>query len=66
MAWTGHKKAYDTVPHLWIKKCLDLFKTLLVNRMERWRVMLCTRNLELGEVDIKRDTFQGDSLRCLF
>ena len=54
----NYKKAYDRVPHLWIKECLDLFgvaeniKALIVNSMEKWRVMLCERNSELGEVDI--------------
>ena len=43
MAWIDYKKAYDMVPHSWIKECLDLFgvagniKTLLVNNMEKWR-----------------------------
>ena len=59
------------VSHSWIKECLDLFgvaeniKTFLVNSMEKWRVMLCARNSELGEVDIKRGIFQGDSLSSL-
>ena len=59
------------VPHSWIKECLDLFgvaeniKTLLVSSMEKWRVMLCARNWELGEVDIKQSIFQGDSLSPL-
>ena len=59
MAWIDYKKAYDMVPHSWIKECLDLFgvaeniKTLLVNSMEKWRVILCAGNSELGEVDIK-------------
>ena len=59
VAWIDYKKAYDMVPHSWIKECLDLFgvaeniKTLLVNSMEKWRVMLCAGNSELGEVDIK-------------
>ena len=41
MAWIDYKKAYDMVPHLWIKECLDLFgvagniKILLVNGMEK-------------------------------
>ena len=40
MAWIDYKKAYDVVPHSWIKECLDLFgvaeniKTLLVSRIE--------------------------------
>ena len=65
MAWIDYKEAYDTVPYLWIKECLDLFgvaeniKTLLVNSMEKWRVT-CARNSELGKYDIERGIFQGD------
>ena len=70
MAWID-KKAYDTVPHSWIIECLDLLgvaekiKSLLVNSMEKWKVMLCSGNSELGEVEIKRGIFQGDSLSPL-
>ena len=45
MAWIDYKKAY-MVPHSWIIECLDLFgvaeniKNLLVNSMEKWKVML--------------------------
>ena len=59
------------VPHSWIIECLDLFgvaeniKSLLVNSMEKWKVMLCSGNSELGEVEIKRVIFQGDSLSPL-
>ena len=35
---------------------------LLVKSMEKWRVMLCAVNSELGEVDIKRGILQEDSL----
>ena len=65
-----YKKSYDVVPHSWIKECLELFgvpkniETLLVNSMEKWRVMLCAGNSEL-DVDIKRGIFQGDSLSSL-
>ena len=68
MTWIDYKKDYDIVSHSWIKECLDLFgvaeniKTLLVNSMEKWRVMLCGGNSELGEVDITKGIFQGDSL----
>ena len=30
--------------------------------MEKWKVMLCSGNSELGEVEIKPGIFQGDSL----
>ena len=71
MAWIDYKKAYDMVPHPWIIECLDLFgvaeniKRLLVNSMEKWNVMLCSGNSELGEVEIKRAIFQEDSLSPL-
>ena len=40
-------------------------KSLLVNSMEKWKVMLCSGNSELGEVEIKWGIFQGDSLSPL-
>ena len=64
MAWIGYKKAYNMVPHSWIIECLDLFgvaeniKSLLVNSIEKWKVMLCSGSSELAEVDIKRGIFQ--------
>ena len=66
-----YKKPYDMVPYSWIIECLDLFevaeniKSLLVNSIEKWKVMLCSGNSELGEVKIKRGIFQGDSLSPL-
>ena len=47
------------VSHSWIRECLDLFgvaqnnQSLLVNSMEKWEVMLCSGNSELGKVKIK-------------
>ena len=67
MAWIDYKKAYDMVPHSRIIEYLDLFgvaeniTSLLVTSMEKCKVMLCPGNSELGEVEIKRDIFQGDS-----
>ena len=71
MAWIDYKKAYDMVPHSWIVECLDLFvvaeniKSWLLNSMEKWKVMLCSGNFELGKVEIKRGIFQGHSLSPL-
>ena len=53
MAWIDYKKAYDMVPHSWIIERLSLFG------IELWI------NSELGEVEIKRGIFQGDSLFSL-
>ena len=68
MAWIDYKNAYNMGPHSWI---IDLFgvaenmKSVLMNSMKKWKVMLCSGNPELGEVEIKRDIFQGDSLSPL-
>ena len=70
MAWINYKNVY-MVPHSWIMECLDLFgvagniKSLLVNSMGKWKVMLCSGNSEFGEIEIKRGIFQGDSLSPL-
>ena len=46
MAWIDYKKANDMVLHSWSIECLDLFgvaeniKSLLVNSMEKWKIML--------------------------
>ena len=70
MAWINYKNVY-MVPHSWIMECLDLFgvagniKSLLVNSMGKWKVMLCPGNSEFGEIEIKRGIFQGDSLSPL-
>ena len=70
MSWIDYKKAYDMVPYSWIIERLDLFvveniKSLLVNSMAKRKVMLCSGNSELGEVEIKQGIFQGDSLSSL-
>ena len=72
MTWMDYKKAYDMVPQSWIIGCLDLFgvaeniKSLLVNSMEKWKVMLCSGNYELGEVEIKHGTFPFFSFSICF
>ena len=71
MAWIYYKKDYDMVPHSWIIEYLNLLgvaeniKGLLVNSMEKWKVMLRSGNSVLGEVKIKRGIFQRDSLSTL-
>ena len=52
------------VPHSWIIEGLDLFgvaeniKSLVGNSLEKWKIMLCSGNSELGEVEIKRGIFK--------
>ena len=66
-----YKKACDMVPHSQITECLDLFgvaennRSLLVNIMKKWKLMLCSWKFQLGKVEVKRGTFQGDRLSPL-
>ena len=57
MAWVDYKKAY-MFPHSCIIQFLDLFgvaeniESLLVNSMEKWKVMQCSGNSELKLSDL--------------
>ena len=71
MGWIDYKKAFDMIPHSWILKCLDIFnvadniQTLLRNSMKTWQTELTSGGTSLGNVNIKRGIFQGDSLSPL-
>ena len=71
VAWIDYKKAYDMVPHSWIREMLDVVKVagnlkgLLTNSMADWKTVLTANGEMLGEVDIRRGIFQGDSLSPL-
>ena len=71
MAWIDYKKAYDMVPHSWLKKCMMMFgvadnmQKLLESSMEKWKTELTSGGQKLGTVRIKRGIFQGDSLSPL-
>ena len=75
MAWLDYQKAYDSVPHSWIRKCLKIYKLsdnlcqFIIDSMKRWSTNLHLRH-ENGEIilrgiKIKRGIFQGDSLSPL-
>ena len=67
MSWIDYKKAYDMVPHSWIKETLNItgvaknIQHLLTNSMEKWGTLLSSNGNELGKVDIRR----GDSFSPL-
>ena len=71
MAWIDYKKAYDMVPHSWILESLRLVGTaknilkLMERSMKNWKTTLRAGNKTLGQVNIKRGIFQGDSLSPL-
>ena len=71
VAWIDYKKAYDLVPHSWINECMEIFgiaenvRNFLGRSMEHWNLSLTSNSEVLGEVDVKRGIFQGDSLSPL-
>ena len=68
MAWIDDKKAYDMVPHSWILKCLEMVGaaknmiSIISNSVVNWKTALTSGGMALGQVDIRRGIFQGDSL----
>lgn len=75
--WIDYKKAYDSVPHSWLLKILELYKiditlyTFLRSCMGQWRTVLLypgCRSISVDDdpITIKRGIFQGDSLSPLW
>ena len=56
---------FQRILSLELFRVAENIKSLLVNSMEKWKVMLCSGNSELGKVEIKRGIFQGESLSPL-
>ena len=71
MSWIDYKKAYDMVPHSWIKEVMNItgvaenIKKLMTSSMENWGTVLTSNGKELGSVSIRRGIFQGDSFSPL-
>ena len=71
MAWIDYRKAFDMVPHSWILECMSMFgiaknmEEFLKNSMAKWKTELFVYGQSLGQVNIKRGIFQGDSLSPL-
>ena len=70
-AWLGCRKAYDLVPHSWVNECTEMFgiaenlRTFLQKSMQQWKLSLEANGEDLGEANVKRAIFQGDSLSPL-
>ena len=71
MDWIDYKKAYDMVPHSWILNSLEMVGaaknmiSMISNSMVNWKTVLTSGGMALGQVDIRRGIFQGDSLSAL-
>ncbi|XP_045463748.1 uncharacterized protein LOC123673305 [Harmonia axyridis] len=76
VAWVDYKKAFDSVPHSWLIKILEIYGVpqaiidLLKYLMKTWRTNLIvnTKNehYKTGTINIKSGIFQGDTLSPLW
>ena len=72
MAWIDYRKAYDLVPQSWVNECMEMFeiaenlRTFLQKSMQQWRLSLTTDGEDLGKVNVKRGTFQGDRVNACY
>jgi len=74
-AWIDSKKAFDSVPHDWIFKCLSIYKIspiliqFLTQNMRQWSTTLVLNHtegqLKSRPLNINSGIFQGDSLSPL-
>lgn len=76
IAWIDYKKAFDSVPHSWLLKVMEIYKidpsliNVLKSLMQTWRtsltVHLPSSRYTTDAVHIRRGIFQGDSLSPLW
>jgi hypothetical protein len=68
VAWIDYKKAYDSVPHSWIFKILQIYKihqsicALVQQSMQHWTTVLTCGSESLAKISIQCGIFQGDAL----
>lgn len=75
-AWIDYKKAFDSVPHTWLRRVLELYKVdetvrdFLTACMGQWSTSLSLFGERLSatedKIEIKRGIFQGDCLSPLW
>ena len=75
MMWIDYKKAYDSVPHTWIIKMMEIYKIDKTTRkfiqelMPTWRSQLNLHyeggKITTDNIKFRRGIFQGDSLSPL-
>lgn len=74
--YIDYKKAYDSVPHSWLQKVLEIYKIdpklrkFLYHAMNMWKTTVHlntdTDYIQTGPIKINRGIFQGDSLSALW
>jgi hypothetical protein len=71
VAWIDYKKAYDSVAHSWLIKSMELAGVadntinFLSKTMKEWKTTIFLNKDMIGNINVKRGIFQGDSLSPL-
>ena len=75
-AFIDYRKAFDTVPHSWLLRILEIYKInpvirqFLASIMKKWKTKIQLRTadkqLETEFINILRGIFQGDALSALW
>lgn len=72
MGYIDYRKAFDSVPHDWLLKVLELYKinpniiTFLSHIMKKWKSQILLNNRYMTTINIRKGIFQGDSLSPLW
>ena len=74
-AWIDYQKAFDSVPHSWIMKVMEIYKVspivtkFVQQSMTNWKIVMILNNnkdtITSRSINIRRGIFQGDSLSPL-
>ena len=74
-AWIDYRKAFDSIPHSWVLKALDIYKVspgitnFLKNSMKLWNANLLVNytkgSMKCDKININCGIFQGESLSQL-
>ena len=75
IVWIDYRKAFDSVPHSWVEKSIELVgvNSKIVRfcklSMEKWNTMLILKTkqevMQSQPIQLRRGIFQGDSLSPL-
>ena len=69
--WINFQKAYDSVPHTWIREVLKLYnfhlviQSVLTNSISKWKTDLTIDGEFMTSINIQCGIFQGDYLSPL-
>ena len=75
ITWIDYRKAFDSIPHAWIFRVMEIYKVcdvivrFIQQSMLQWNMIMMLMHekgcLKTGKISVRRGIFQGDSLSPL-